>query len=231
MGMIAGLGSAIGGIGSALIGSGAAGQASQQQQQAQMMALMLQEQRYEQASAALKPYMDAGTGALPTLSNLLTPGYSADQLKQMPGFKFQSDWGNLSATNALAAQGLGGSKGPLASAISQFNNGLAGTYWQNSVNALQNFSNMGASATGAFANMATNNGNAMASTLGNIGNAQASGTLGSANALAGGLSSAMNGIGGAAMMSGLGSGGLYGSRAGIMQLPNFLNPNSSLTGL
>lgn len=213
---------AIGSIGSAFIGSNASSRASNQQAQAQMQALQLQSQMFAAANNALSPYYTAGQHALPTLEHLLTPSTSADTLRSLPGFQFQSQWGNLQATNALAAQGLGGSTGPLATAISNYNEGLAGTYWQNAVGGLENFANMGAGSANALAGTAVNSGNAMAGLLTGAGNALASGTLGSANAISGGLGGATGSISNALLLSGLmnrGGGGIYGGATSGAQAP------------
>ena len=143
------------------------------------------------ARNALSPYYTAGQGALKSLSALTTPGSNQTAaLESMPGFQFQSQWGNLAATNQLAAQGLGGSAGPLGTALSQYNQGLAGTYYMNSVNALQNYANMGAGAAGTLGGVASNFSNQIGQTTQAGGNALASGVLGSANAVAGGIQGA-----------------------------------------
>lgn len=214
-GIMGGLG-AVGSIGSSLIAANASKQASNQQAQSQEMALMLQAQKFQTAQNALEPYVQAGQNVLPTLQNLLTPGQSANQLAQMPGFQFQSQYGTMAAKNALSAQGLGGSGGPLAVAVSNYNQGLAGTYYQNSVNALQNYANMGSGAASSLAGNAIGSGNAMAGTAGNIGGAQASGTLGSANALSGGLSGATGALSSATLLNSLlGQGGQNANGNGI----------------
>lgn len=183
----AGLGAA-GSIGGALISSNASSKASQQQAAAQQQALQQQQQMFSVAQGALNPFINAGQSVLPTLQSLITPGANQNAvLSQTPGFQFASQYGTKAATNALAARGQGASAGPLATAISQYNNGLAQNTWQNTVGALQNFAGLGSNSANALATGAINSGNSQAQTLGNIGTAQASGTLGSANALAGGL--------------------------------------------
>jgi hypothetical protein len=82
--------------------------------------------------------------------------------------------------------------------VSNYNQGLAGTSFNNLVSQLQGFANTGASSAGALGGLAVQSGNAQAQTLGNIGTAQASGTLGSANALAGGLTGTANAVSGGA---------------------------------
>lgn len=224
--LIAGGLGAAGSLGGALIGASASKTASQQQADAQKAALAQQQQMFGVAQGALNPFITSGQSVLGTLKGLITPG--ADQsalLEKTPGFQFTSQYGTKSATNALAARGQGMSSGPLATAISQFNNGLAANTWQNTVNALQGYANLGANSAGNLAGGAISSGNAMAGTIGNIGNAQASGTLGSANALAtgfGGISSAgTNALLYSKLFSngGGGNGGLYdGTSYGPMSL-------------
>jgi hypothetical protein len=204
-------------LGSAAIGANASKTASQQQVQEQQLALAQQKQMFGVAQGALDPFINAGSSVLPTLQGLLTPGTSASTLSQMPGFGFQSQYGTMAATNALSAKS-GASAGPLATAISQYNNGLAGTTWQNTVNALQGFANTGAGAAGSLAGNAIASGNSQAGTLTNTGNALASGTLGSANALSGGLGGAAGSASNALLLNQLfgagGGGGLYGGTPG-----------------
>ena len=187
--IVGGLGAA-GSIGSALIGSNASQNAAAQQVAMQQKALAQQQSMFNTGQQAVNPFIQAGQGALGTLTGLETPGTSAASLAQMPGFQFASQYGTMATQNALAAKGQGASAGPLATAISQFNNGLASQQYFNTVGALQNTANMGAGSANSLLGGAIQSGNSQASTLGNIGNAQASGTLGSANALSGGLTGA-----------------------------------------
>lgn len=199
------------------------------------------------AQSALNPYAQAGQSVLPTLQSLLTPGQSAATLAQMPGFQFASQYGTKAATNALAARGQGASAGPLATAISQYNNGLASQQYQSIVGNLQGFAGLGANAAGGIASSANNlasiygsagnadlgssiqAGNAQAGTIGNIGNAQASGTLGSANALAGGLTGTGNALSNAAIFNALGGGGSNGGLYSANALANGPS-NSAISG-
>lgn len=204
---------AAGGIGSALIGSDASNTAASKQSDSIKNALAVQQQMFQTAKNTLDPFINAGTSVLPTLQDLLTPGKSADALSLMPGFNFASQYGTKSATNALAASGRA-SGGPLATAVSQFNNGLAQDTWSKTVNALLGLTGQGASAGSALAGNALNSGNSQAGSLTGIGNAQASGVLGSANALSGGVTGAANSAGNALLLSKLlgsnSGGGIYG---------------------
>lgn len=230
----AGAAAAIAG-GGAIIGGGinalGAKSAANTQASAEKAALAQQQSMFGTAQNALNPYVTAGQNALPTLNALATPGPSqTSTLETLPGFQFQSQYGTQATQNALAAQGLGGSKGPLSTAISQYNQGLAGTYYMNSVNALQNLVNTGAQSGQALAGGAINSGNAQAQTIGAIGNAQASGTLGATNAISGGLT----GVGNAALLSSIlgGQGGALGGIYGGFGAPNGLTgPTSAFEGI
>lgn len=217
-------------VGSALIGSSAAKSAADAQATAQgnaltaqnanfKSALDFQKSAFDTAKGAINPYVDAGKSVLPTLQQLLTPGASqTDVLSQLPGFKFQSEYGTMATTNALAARGLGGSGGALTRGISDYNQGLAGTSFQSLVDAMQRYGNMGASAAGTLASAAgqaganvggltANTNNTIGTTYGNIGNANAAGILGSSNALQGGLNGVGNSTTNALMLSKLLPGG------------------------
>jgi hypothetical protein len=151
---------------------------------------------------------------LSKLIGLTTPGPSQTAaLEQTPGFQFASQYGTMATENAQAAQGAGGPGGNLSTAISNYNNGLAGTQWQNIVNALTNTLNSGtsnnlnvfstganpllgligtgANAAGGLATAATQTGQGIGSSLTGIGNAQA-GAATSIGSTAGG---AVNSIG------------------------------------
>lgn len=219
----AGVLGAAGSVGGSLINAGAANKASSEQATSAANALALQKQMFGTAQTALNPYIQGGQSALSTLLGLETPGSSAATLQSMPGFQFQSQWGNLAATNQLAAQGLGGSGGPLGAALSQYNQGLAGTYYMNAINGLNTTAGIGAGAASSLAGNAANFGNIMGQTTQGIGNAQAAGTLGSANALAGGLTGSASSAGNALLFSQLfGSGGGGGANS-IYGAPNTLS--------
>lgn len=245
--LIAGGIGAAGSIGSALIGSSAASSASQaqvalgQQALAQQKALFNQgltnqqtyvggaQSAFEQARNALSPYATAGQSVLPTLQGLITPGPNQNALlSQTPGFQFAQQYGTMAATNALASRGLGASAGPVATAVSGYNQGLAQNTWQNVVSALQGYAGMGGNAAQGIAGSANvlqsvygSAGNAdvgagvqagqvQGNTLTDIGSSTAAGILGSANAISGGVTGTTNALSSAALLSGLQSGGSGG---------------------
>jgi hypothetical protein len=222
MGLAAGLvgSAAIGGVsslGSGLLQSGAAQSAAQEQGQAALNNLNFQTNLLGINRDNLQPFVSQGTEAGSTLSSLLTPGASqTSTLEQLPGFQFASKWGTKSTQNALSAEGLGGSTGPLAQGISNFNNGLASTDFSQFAGLLQNQENSGINAaegiTGATNAAAAQGGSALT----NAGNAAASGTLGSANALSSALGSTGSSASNALLLSQLlgnssGSSGIFGN--------------------
>lgn len=247
--------SAAGSLASGYLQSNASSNASAQQVAQQQAALAQQKALYEQglstqagyvssAQNALNPYAQAGQSVLPTLKGLITPGANQSALlAQTPGFQFAQQYGTMAAQNALSAK-TGPSAGPLATAISQYNNGLAQNTWQNTVGALQNYAGLGGNAAGALGNIFGNAGNAalsggiqagnsQASTLTGIGQSQAAGTLGQANAWSNALTGTGNGIQNAALFNALGqnngASGLY-SPDSLANGPTTSQANSLVNG-
>jgi len=207
-------------LGGSMIQSNAAQKASSQQAATANKALGIQQQQFATGQAAVQPFITAGSSVLPTLTSLQNPGTAASTLQNLPGFQFASQWGTKATQNALAAQGLGGSTGPLASGISQFNNGLASQNYAQYINQLQTTAGLGSASASSLLSGANQAGAIQGGTLQNLGNAQAAGTLGSASAISNGLNSAAGGIGNSLLLSSLLGGGggstgtsVYGSGA------------------
>jgi hypothetical protein len=211
---------AVGSIGSSIIGSNAAQQASSQQVAAQQQVLQMLQQ-------TIGPLITQGQGiagsALPTLEKLLTPGPSQTAtLSQLPGFQFAQQWGQTAAQNAGTAMGLGGNT---LAAASQFATGLAQQNFGQYAGLLQNLAQSGLNLEGSAATALAGGSQ---SALSSIGNAQAAGTLGSANAISSGLTGTTSSLGNAALLYGLsnklggGTGGenIYGNQvAGLANTP------------
>lgn len=200
-GILGGLG-AVGAIGSSVIQSNASTNAAN-------ASLNQQQQHFDIAQNALNPFVSAGQSVLPTLQSLITPGANQNAtLSQTPGFQFASQYGSMAATNSLAAK-TGPSAGPLATAISQYNNGLAQNTWQSNVSNLQNFANIGANSAGNLAQGSITSGT-------NMGGTAAAGIMGSGNALAGGVSGATGSASNALLLNQLlgSNNGLYGGAPG-----------------
>jgi hypothetical protein len=207
--IMGGLG-AVGSIGSSIIGSNAAQQASSQQVAAQQQVLKMLQQ-------TIGPLITQGQGiagsALPTLEKLLTPGPSQTAtLSQLPGFQFAQQWGQTAAQNAGTAMGLGGNT---LTAASNYATGLAQQAFGNYTGSLQSLAQSGLNLEGSAATALSGGSQ---SALSSIGNAQAAGTLGSANAISSGLTGTTSSLGNAALLYGIsnkfggGGGDIYGGQ-------------------
>ena len=210
--IVGGIAGAVGGVGSALIGSSASKNASAQQVAAQRAALSQQQQFFDTAQGALSPYYTAGNKYGDVLSSLLTPGPNQTAaLSSIPGFQFQQDWGQKAVQNLGTTLGLGGNT---LTAGAQYATGTAQQNFGNLINPLLQLYGIGANAAGALSGAAQGFSGQVSGTLSNIGNAQAAGTLGSANALSGGLTGGLNSGSNAFLLSQLVGGnranGVYG---------------------
>lgn len=93
----------------------------------------------------LQPYLQAGQQGVTGLANYAAsnPQFNfqptQQQLEQTPGYQFQLGQGQEAITNQAASQGLNQS-GNTLKALTQYGQGLAGTYYQNAFNnALEGF--------------------------------------------------------------------------------------------
>jgi len=188
--------------------------AAKAQEQASMNSIDFETNLLGLTQRSNQPYQQLGYNSLSAIGGLLSPGNNMNAvLSQLPGFQFQSQWGTKSAQNALASEGLGGSTGPLAKAISDYNNGLAGTYENQYFNQLLSGVNTGLQANAMDTGAQTSTAGLGATALTNSGNAAASGILGSTNSLSGALtgatSSASNALLLQALLGGQGSSGTF----------------------
>jgi len=159
-----------------------------------------------QYTAALQPYLQNYSQAQPgvqQLGNVLglngaNGNKTAQQtLQATPGFAFQQQQGNNAINAQAAATGMAGS-GNQALALSNYNQGLAGTTYNNYVSQLQPYLQASQNAAGGIANVNTGLGNAVnqnQNTLANLDWATQTG-IGNANANAdlAGLTASANGI-------------------------------------
>lgn len=152
-----GIASAAGGVASAAIGSHAAGKAAKEQSTAAMdaaqlehdsadKALSFQEKQYNEGVQRAQPWVTAGTGAINTLSGLMSPG--GDLTKQFgeqfqaptdvteqndPGFQFRLQEGERALQNSAAAKG-GLLSGNTARAMQQYGQDYASNEYNNVYN-------------------------------------------------------------------------------------------------
>lgn len=210
--------------GSALIGAGASYYGSQKaagaQEAAGQQSLAFQqqvfadqqrnqaEQRrvYDEQRGFLRPYIDAGTGAVGKLGQLYGLGGQGSGdwqsfLQSSPEYKFALNEGTNALQNSAAAKG-GLMSGNFARGITEFGQGLASNQINNYIKNLTGIGQMGAGSAGALTGQSANllgQGNQIQAgmsgqiggTMQGIGQAQASGYVGGANALTGSLGSGM----------------------------------------
>lgn len=194
-------------------------------------------------SAALQPFMQnygTANAGVDQLKNALGFGgptgtsSALNTLEQTPGFQFQKTQGDSAITAADAASGKTAS-GNEALALSNYNQGLAGTTYQNYVNNLLPFMGLAQNSASGIANVNTGQANATAGqydTLANL-NYQTNTGIGNANAnkdlagltQSGNLMNLFSGIASAAMgMPGMG-GGFSGGTPGSA-IPGSVGPTS-----
>lgn len=213
---------AVGGIASASMQSGAAKSAASTQAAAENHASDQMQAQYQQTRADLSPYNQAGQDATAQIQNTSPFSYGAfnfsptqAQLEQTPGYQFTLSQGLKSTQNGYAAQGLGTSGAALKGAANyatgladstyqnQFQNALSGynanyntaqgAYTTN-LNRLQSLAQQGENAASQTGAYGTQTGANIGQTAVGAANAQAAGQVGSANAISSGINTGVGGL-------------------------------------
>lgn len=145
-------------LGSGILQSNAAEDASKAQQASDAAALQQQQSQFNQTQQTLAPYVQAGTNNLPAYGNFYqgtqnaltaagnrvnaaTPGTMTQaQLEQTPGYAFQLQQGAKGNAANAAAAGLGVS-GAALKGLDAYNTGLASSNYQNQFNNQQTLFN------------------------------------------------------------------------------------------
>ena len=196
-----GIGSAVAGVASSAMASGAQEDAAKRAQQTQL-------DMFNQVQQNLQPYMQTGTAANTNLQNLTgnTPGgnpltspllspITMDEatLQKTPGYQFNLQQGLESVQNSAAARGLGNSGAALKGAANyatgladrtyqdQFNNAL--TNQSNQFNRLLGLTQLGQTSAAGVSSAGITTGQGVASSQLAGGQAAAAGILGAGNAL------------------------------------------------
>lgn len=218
----------IGSVASGVIGANAAKSAAKTQANAATLASNNQLEMFHETQHNLQPYMDLGTGALPTLEDLLGtgPGGQAgiqSALEGTPGYQFTRDQGLKSVQNSYASRGLGSSGAALKGAA-DYTTGLANTTYEQRLQDYFNAAGRGQNAAAGLGAL----GQAATATAGNFATsgaaATAAGTVGAANALTSGIGAVTGGVSNAAQLLAFYNSGMFGqqTQAG--------NPASSTAG-
>jgi hypothetical protein len=195
-----GVGTAVAGVAGSNAQAGAAQAGAQQQTQMAVYSAINQQANLNNALALLRPYVDAGTGALRQEGDLIgVNGNDAQQsaindIQNSPLFQDQIRQGeNSILQNASATGGLRG--GNTQAALAQFSPAMLSAEISNRFQQLGGLVNIGQNAavgSGNAGQAATNGINAQ---LAQIGAAQAGASLAGGRATANGYSSIANGLG------------------------------------
>lgn len=210
-----------------LLGANAAKEAARIQAGASGSAADKSLQQFYTTRSDLAPFQMLGAGAVSPLAQLtgasvggnpltapLTKQFDASMLEDTPGYKFSLEQGMKGIKNMFAARGLGGESGALGKGLIGFNQGLAGTTYndqlKNYLAQNQQTYNMLSQLVQGGQNAATQVGNTGAQAVSAANNLNTSGAAATA---AGGL--------GAAQSAG----------AGLQNIGNVLVTNSLLQGM
>jgi hypothetical protein len=151
--------------GAAVVGAGATAYAGSEAagatKDATNAAIQQQQSALQQQAQLSAPYRALGQSAIPTLESLLGLGKGGSAgalstLRNMPGYQFEQQQGTEGTVNQASAMGLGLS-GNTLQGLSKFNQGLAGTTYQQEVGNVTNAVGLGQAAS---AGQAANIGNA-----------------------------------------------------------------------
>jgi hypothetical protein len=144
-------GAVIGAAGSAYAGS----QAASATQNATNASISAQQQALAQQAQMSAPYRALGESAIPQLQSLLGLGGKdpTAALRATPGYQFEQQQGTRGTLNAASSMGMALS-GNTLEGLSQFNQGLADTTYQQAVGNAENVVGLGqAAAAGQAANI------------------------------------------------------------------------------
>lgn len=179
----------IGGLMSADAQRGAASDASDAQSASSAAGIAEQRRQFDYIQELLKPYVEAGSGAMGAQQNLLgLSGPGAQQqaiaaLEGSPQFAAMQQQGeNALLQNASATGGLRG--GNMQGALAQFRPQLLNQMVENQFARLGSISSMGQASAAGQANMAQQTGGNIANLLGQQGQAQAGSALAQGQATA-----------------------------------------------
>lgn len=214
-------------LGSAM-SSNASKSAAQTQQQASQAAIAEQQREFNVQQQNLQPYLQSGQQGLNQLNAALpglTQSFNPSDLQNYPGYQFQLQQGNLAINNQNASRGLLNSGATLKDLVN-YNQGLAGTTYNNAFNQYQTqqtntfnklaaVAGIGQAATQQANSAAQNLGTNVANLQVGAGNAAAAGQIGSANAWNQGIGSAAGNIGQYLTLN-----QLMGGNSGISSIPN-----------
>lgn len=193
-----GIGSAVAGIGGAIISSNAAGNAADQAAQAAAANNALQRDIYQKNTANLQPWMTRGNAAGAQQSALLGLGGDANAAKNAfnkftgsDGYQFRLGQGLTAVNNNYATMGALNS-GAALKALNDYAQGQASNEFGRYMGYLDNLDQRGMAAGSALAGVGQNYANAVSSNNNNAAGAAGNAAIASGNA----WSNALGGVAG-----------------------------------
>lgn len=190
----------VGGIGSAVIGSNAAGRASSAQERAAQLGVDEQRRQFDQLQTLLSPYAQAGTGAIQGYGDLLgsngnTAQQSAiDAIKGSAAYTSARDTGtNAILANASATGGLRG--GNVQASLGKFEPALLSSLINQKMQGYGGLISIGQNAAAGVGNAGLSTGRSISDLYGQAGAAQAGGYLADGRAAIGGINAIGSGLG------------------------------------
>lgn len=225
---------AVGVAGAAVIGGVAAKSAAGEQAQGQEQAANTQMQMFNKLQQQEQPFINAGAQAETNLNNLMNPanaGEISNYISSLPGYQFQLQTGSQALRNQ-ETPGSGALSGQTMKSLMGFNQGLAGTFYNNYVQQLLGQAQIGAGAAGNLGSTGATLGTGVAQAQAAAAGSRAGGTVGAANAL--GSVVPMSVLLGGSMFgsnpSGLTAGGLQSTNINPGEAPLFttgpINPST-----
>lgn len=240
---------------SSVIGADAAGSAADTQAAGTRDAANATLTGQREALAAQQPFLDAGYAGVNKLMSLLGIGtdksaadfgslnkpFTHGDLSQDPGFQFQRDQGQ-NALDRRGAAGGGFYSGGALTEASAFNQGLAGTTYNdafnrhqveraNVLNPLQALAGQGQTSANATGQIGMNGANSLAQLITGNANAQGAAGIAGANAISGGINNGLTAWQRAQMFNRLNPGSSPGASPGYMNIAPadswYSNPGSN----
>ncbi len=171
--------------GAAVVGAVGANMAANKQAGGLQSAAQTQQNMFNTVVGQEQPFVQSGYTATNSLNSLLNPS-DAGQLQKyistLPGYQFQLQTGGQALTNSMTPAS-GALSGQTLKSLMGFNQGLAGTYYNNYVQQLLGMSQIGQSAASNMGSAGVSLGTGVAQAQAGAGAAQGAGIMGSANSL------------------------------------------------
>lgn len=172
-------------LGSALIGSRSARNATNAQTSAANRDLALQREIYQDTTANFAPFREGGVQDYNALRSAVGTSF-----QESPGYAFAFNEGQRALEGSAAAGGNLRS-GATMKALTNYGQGMANQEYGNWLSRLGSLAGMGQAAAGNQAAAGANFGQMSSNALSGLGNAQSAGAIAQGNAIQGGISNAL----------------------------------------